>query len=91
MHLGSLLTSCKKSTKKKICVQAYAELLAFCARSLAAEPLHVREGPAGPDSSPQAAHSITIIGSTNNVTSSLKKQRRIFRATEIVNSINFMN
>lgn len=66
-------------------------MLAFCAHSLAGEPLHVREGPAGPDSNPQAAHSITIIGSTNNVTSSLKKQCRIFRATEIVNSINFIN
>lgn len=79
MHLGSLLTSCKKSTK--ICVRAYADLPGFCVHSLTGEPLHVQGGTAGPDPDPRAAHS-TLTGSTNNAPSSLKMKLRIFRAVE---------
>lgn len=79
MHLGSLLTSCKKSTK--ICVQAYADLPGFCVHSLTGEPLHVQGGTAGPDPDPRAAQS-TLIWSTKNAPSSLKMQLRIFRAVE---------
>lgn len=61
--------------------QAYADLLGFCVHSLTGDPLHVQGGTAGPDPNLQNKHS-TIIGSTNNVTSSLKTQLRIFRAVE---------
>lgn len=83
MRLGSLLTSCKKSTK--ICALAYADLLAFCVHRPTGEPLQVSGGTAGPDPNPQAAHS-AIIGATINVTSLLKKQLRIFRALERLSS-----